>query len=308
MIMSTLQERFEGIRDNSAYTLVTQDHPLRLYIGLDNDGNKAMKFRGRFKPDQIRDTAFIQVRHFQGTDYNTVVFSLLNDAGASIFYRFCEDLIEVTQHENNEQNAYRVLRDRYLHWRQLFSNAQQRRLAEYQILGLIGELLSLRDFLIPRYGLETALQGWGGQELTHKDFSYQDCWFEAKTLVAASTTVKIPSLEQLESDLPGKLLVFKMEKLASAADGIRLNRLVDEFLTMLTDPLLHEIFMEKISLQDYSYLPEYDDYVYRETERHIFTVNEEFPKLTRHNVPESISKATYEIPITAMLPFEADQI
>lgn len=304
----SLQERFEEISGNNVFTLVTPEHPLRLYIGLDDEGNKALKFRGNFVPGRVRDTAFIQVQHFQNAEYNTVIFSLMNNAGESIFYRFCEDLIEVTQHETDEQRAYSVLRNRYLHWRQLFSNVLQQPLQEHKILGLIGELLSLRDYLIPRYGLETALHGWGGQELTHKDFFYQDCWYETKTLVAASTSVKIPSLEQLESEIPGNLLVFKMEKLAPAANGIRLNCLVDEFLHILTDPLLHEIFMEKISCQGYSYRPEYDEFVYRETDRYIFTVNVEFPKLTHENVPVSISKVSYEIPLTEMMPFAVDNI
>ena len=303
-----LQERFDEISGNNVFTLVTPEHPLRLYIGLDDDGNKALKFRGVFTPARIRNTAFIQVQHFQHAEYNTVLFSLMDDAGESIFYRFCEDLIEITQHESDEQNAYTVLRDRYLHWRQLFSNVLQQPLQEYKILGLIGELLSLRDYLIPKYGVATALHGWGGQELTHKDFFYQDCWFETKTLVAASTSVKISSLEQLDSEIPGKLLVFKMEKLAPAANGIRLNKLVDDFLPILTDPLLHEIFMEKISCQGYTYRSEYDEFVYRETDRYIFVVDEDFPKLTRKNVPESISKVSYEIPMAEMLPFAVDNI
>ena len=44
------------------------------------------------------------------------------------------------------------------------------KLQEQDIMGLIGELLFLRDYMIPTYGEDIALLSWSGSELTHKDF------------------------------------------------------------------------------------------------------------------------------------------
>lgn len=301
--MQSLPERFSSFKTNDTYSLVSPHHVLKLYIGIDENGNKALKYRGNFSIDKIRDTAFIKIRQTKYQEHNVVLFSLLNEAAESIFLRFCQDLIEVTQNESDEQNGYRVLRDRYLHWRQLFSNAQQDLLTENQVIGLIGEILSLRDHLIPRYGASIALIGWSGQELTHKDFSYEDMWFESKSVSDSSSTVKISSLEQLDSNTQGYLLVYKMEKLSPAAEGIRLNDLVDEMMTSLNDISLQEDFMKKISMQGYSYLPDYNAFVYRQTEHFCFSVKNGFPRLTKQNINPAIAKASYEISISEILPF-----
>ena len=47
-------------------------------------------------------------------------------------------------------------------------------------MGLIGELLFLRDEMIPTKGLDAALESWMGPEKTHKDFSYDNDWYEVK--------------------------------------------------------------------------------------------------------------------------------
>ena len=65
----------------------------------------------------------------------------------------------------------------------MFINAKRDLLSEFQILGLMGEILFLREFLIPKYGEKMALLGWSGQELTHKDFSYANEWYEIKTIL-----------------------------------------------------------------------------------------------------------------------------
>ena len=108
-LKSNIQNRFENIHGANCYSLVDPKHNLRLYIGLDEAGNKALKYRGKFYIDKIKNTAFIKITQFQGNDFNTILFSLVNDTGASIFYRLCDDLIEITHHESNEQNAYRIL-------------------------------------------------------------------------------------------------------------------------------------------------------------------------------------------------------
>lgn len=204
--------------------------------------------------------------------------------------------------------CYRLLRDRYLQWKKLFINAKKDLLSEFQILGLIGEILFLKEFLIPKYGEKVALQGWSGQELTHKDFSYDKEWYEIKTILDASVSIKISSLEQLDSDLPGKLSVYKLEKMSPEFTGISLNSLVHETAESFSGTELRDTFLDKVSSQGFSFREEYDDFVYRQKEIMHFCVDGDFPRLCRKDVPKAILKATYEIALTEMAPFKCDTI
>lgn len=83
--MDSLRERFEEFRSPNSFSLATKEHKLPLYIGLDGDGNKALKFRGKFTHEKIPSTAFISVKQFKSTQYNTLLFSLLDNSAEAVF-------------------------------------------------------------------------------------------------------------------------------------------------------------------------------------------------------------------------------
>ncbi len=71
-------------------------------------------------------------------------------------------------------------------------SAPKKMLSESEIMGLMGELLFLRDFLFEKYGKGEALKSWSGQELTHKDFSYNNKWYEVKAIHSGKTQLRFP--------------------------------------------------------------------------------------------------------------------
>lgn len=111
-------------------------------------------------------------------------------------------------------------------------------LSENEVLGLIGELLFLKDFAFKVYGVSTGLNGWSGPEPTHKDFSFENNWYEIKTINSYKNSVSISSLEQLDSEFDGHLIVYTMEKMSPSFNGVKLNSLVaniNELITLDTD-------------------------------------------------------------------------
>ena len=102
-------------------------------------------------------------------------------------------------------------------------------------MGLIGELLFLRDYMIPTYGEDNALLSWSGSELTHKDFSLKDCWYEVKAISTGKGSVRISSLEQLQSSIEGELAVFQLEKMSPVYDGVTINKLANGLLNTLSN-------------------------------------------------------------------------
>ena len=186
----------------------------------------------------------------------------------------------------------------------MFVSSKGNLLTEPEIMGLIGEILYLKGTLSSRIGLYNALKSWSGQELTHKDFSFDDTWVEVKTVKSGGQTVKISSLEQLDSDFEGELAVYALEKMSMAYNGITLNKLVIQVRDMFASPEEKDQFMANVALQGYEYHNVYDEYVYEISGYRRYRVAEGFPRLTVKDVSPAIKKASYEISLTDLSGFE----
>ena len=162
-------------------------------------------------------------------------------------------------------------------------------------MGLIGEVLFLKNILSKEIGLSAALKSWSGQELTHKDFSCDDRWYEVKTINRGNPNVRISSLEQLDSEKEGELIVFSMEKMSPAYNGVTLNKLILETKQIFNSREESDDFLAKVALQGYEYNNYYDDFVFEISNVIRYKVNKEFPKLTAENVPKAVAKANYDI-------------
>lgn len=300
----TLKERFDTFTTPDFYSRVDTDHILELYIGLDEKGRRSIELRSAFNPRKVKGTSAIEVNQYDNQVYKTIRFSLTDDEISGLFYTFCEDMIEQTRGLADASAGYNTIVVRFHQWKKMFVSSKKDFLNEAQIMGLIGELLFLRDQLSKRIGLPEALRSWSGQELTHKDFSYGDTWTEVKTLRRSSQTVRISSLEQLDSEHDGELAVYALEKMSSEYHGITLNKLIVEIMNLFSDSDDRDLFMSKVALQGYEYHNYYDDFVYEKIYNKNFRINADFPRLTPGDVPEAVVKAIYEIDLNKIAEFE----
>lgn len=299
-----LKERFEQFTSPGYYSRVDSDHILELYIGLDDTGNKSIELRSLFRPRSVKGTSAIDVSQYENQKYKTIRFSLTDEEISGLFYTFCDDLIEQTRSLKDESEGYNAIVLRFHQWKKMFVSSKKDFLNESQIMGLIGELLFLKDHLSKRIGLSEALRSWSGQELTHKDFSYDDTWTEVKTIKRSSQTVKISSLEQLDSKDEGELAVYALEKMSPEYRGITLNKLIVDIRNMFDDSDDRDSFMAKVALQGYEYHNYYDDFVFEKTYFKSFRVTEGFPRLVPAAMPDGILKASYDIDLNKLNEFE----
>ena len=293
-----IEDRFKDFINPNYFSRVSPDHPLELHIGLDEKGRKAIELREKFKPRKVISSGSIEVNQYSKQEYNTIRFSLCNDEVGGLFYKFCDDLIEQTKNINEEGTGYPSIVNRYYQWKKLFVSSNKNLLSESEIMGLIGEILFMRDCLGQEIGIENALYGWSGQELTHKDFSYEDSWYEVKAINSGKSAVRISSLEQLDSDIDGELVVYSLEKMSEAFDGITLNKLVIETAKRFSVQDDIDKFLNKVAAQGYEYNNYYDGYVYSIAGFYRYYVKGDFPKLTKRMVPNEIIKASYEIDLS----------
>ena len=299
-IFTILSGEFEA----SHFIRVGDNHNISIYVGKDEMGRYSLDFRGRFKVARTKSSEVISVTHINSGEENFIRFSLENPALLECFCTFCEDLLSSTHVISDDETAYQTIRSRYFSWKQLFK-PNHGNLTEIEIMGLIGELLFLRDNMIPTKGLEAALDSWSGPEKTHKDFSYENDWYEIKTIHFGKESVHISSIEQLDSSNSGYLIIYSLEKMSPSFNGIKLNALVNEIIALISPAQHKETFLAKLSLFGFDFSPENDNYVYdlKSIVSYIVDSNE-FPRVTKNSVPVSIIKVQYDILVSDLEQFK----
>ena len=281
-----------------------ENRHLSLYIGRDDNARYSFDFRGKYKPIKISSSDVIAVEQYKDGDLLTLRFSLENNNLLEYFCTFCQDLLDSVCAIGEDETAYHTLRSRYYSWRQLF-RPDNAGMTESEMMGLIGELLFLRDRMIPERGIDIALDSWTGPEKTHKDFSDQHDWYEVKTISFGKESVRISSIEQLDSDTDGTLIIYELEKMSPSYEGIRINHLVNSIIALLVNTSQREIFMAKLQLYGFEFSNENDNLVFSLKSIFEYKVDtENFPRLHRALLPNAITRAQYELLLTEIEPFK----
>ena len=277
---------------------------LSIYIGRDDDARYSFDFRGKYKPVRITSSDVIAVEQYKQGDLFTLRFSLENSDLLEYFCTFCQDLMDSVRVTSDDEAAYQTLRSRYYSWRQLF-RPDNARMTETEIMGLIGELLFLKDYMIPERGIDVALESWMGPEKTHKDFSDQQDWFEIKTISFGKESVRISSVEQLDSDIDGTLVIYELEKMSPSFDGIKLNQLANNIIASLQSASQREVFIDKLQLFGFDFSNEYDNLVFALRGEHKYKVEtNSFPRIHRGMLPDAIARVQYDLLLTEIEPFK----
>lgn len=301
--MKRIAELFSEHYEPGYYKLIDKTHPLSLYIGADLDGHYAIEYRGDFKPLKVKSSTAIGVTHFETDKNKSVVFSLLDSSMLSTFCAFCEDMVETTRLASDNNSGYTLLINRFYAWKKMFHQAANL-LDEKRIMGLIGELLFLQQDMIPKYGKSKALGSWTGTEKTKKDFSIDGTWYEVKAITAGKSVVGISSYEQLDSEVPGNLVVFQLEKMSPEYNGISLNKLVKQIYQELDVEALKDLFLQKLSDAGYTFESAYDSYVYVINSESIYEVNQSFPCLRREEKLDAIVQVKYDLLLAKIEQFK----
>ncbi len=304
MNRNEIENKINLITQNSQYIRVSDSHPLELYIGKNEKGYPTLRYNGIFQPVKIVGNSILEIKQVKTANYISILFSYTSKENFSLFYNFCEDIINQTS-DYFGNDGYIEIVNRYNQWKKMFYG-NSKTLSENEVIGLIGELLFLKDYCFPIYGISIGLNGWSGPEPTHKDFSYKNEWYEIKSINSFKNTVTISSIEQLDSLIEGKLVVYSFEKMSPSFNGISLNALVGMVSNMIQYETDKDIFFEKLKQVGYSYNEVYDNYVYNMINVDKYVVNAEFPKIKAEDLPNGIGKVQYEILLSLIEKFKED--
>ena len=285
-------------------------HPLTWHVGYDGSVNKSLMFSSKHEFSTLRDSASIGIRKMRDKNGTWIqVISLKNIEYEGVFLHMCADLLEYSQLGSDEKEAYRLLTKRYKQWLDILKRHTDSVMSEKEQKGMLGELsfLAERLRLFPDDVL-AVVKGWYGPEGEPKDFYYGDAWFEIKTVTQGKEEVRISSLEQLDSEDKGELVIYVLAQGdAGGEKSLTLNQAVEAVIELLQGDS-DAIMMLKDKLLKGGYMPreEYNDMAFVIASVGRYEVCEDFPKLTKANTPNAVCGAEYGLLIASLEPWKVE--
>lgn len=288
---------------DGGYMLVEGAGPLEWHIGYKEINQKSLLMISEEEPDPLPTSKSIIVSKGRRTDGRwTLAFTLMRIEQDNVFETLCADLITHSMNGDSEKAAVNLTLKRYKQWHKLLEYQKKSLMDESSRKGLLGELIFLMKILIERQPALSVIQGWAGPEGGDQDFVYSDGWYEIKSIGVAAAAVTISSLEQLDNDSDGYLMIMRLDKCVPERTGaVSLSQqveIVSDFLRDDEDALA--LFDHKLAKYGYIDLPEYDEqkYIYSGCQK--YHVDQTFPRLSKKNTPSAVSAAHYVIDLGAI--------
>ena len=214
-----------------------------------------------------------------------------------LFYSICTDLMNSTRNLENSEQIAEALIIRLEKWQKFLSKRNSYLLNEYEIKGLIGELLFLKEEVLKRYG-SAGISFWEGPLGKPQDFSIGNTVYEVKCQAGASNTrVHISLPQQLWPQAPIMyLVVYSLGKATSSMAGaFTLPELIESIRNILRDEAELDDFESRLLSVNYIEASDYSSYVYVFNGARFFRVREGFPKIEAESIPEGVSDLKYMI-------------
>lgn len=307
--MIDFQEIYKSLADQMTgnQKKIPVDSCLEVFFGYSFDGKLRLSFLSKSTPPVIESTTILHV--VQGCEnVNTywTSFDLLNTDLKEAYFSFCENMIESITGVKEELTGLNMLKRRFITWKKLFQKVSGQDVSKEKLMGALGELIVLKDIVVPKYGVQAAIQAWGGPDIQSKDFTLNDTWYEVKTIGANADSIHISSLTQLSSDLVGHLVTVRAEAVSPEYVG-RSTAVIDvikEILLTVLDESIENLFIRKVQGFGIDVFGNEitDRFVIKSVK--VYRVDDTFPKITERNVPHpEITDVNYVISSAAIAQY-----
>lgn len=304
--MSTIaKDMFAVTQGIDSFRRVDEDHPLDIYLGRDTSARTSMLLISKSVPMQIYSSHLIGISIGKRVDGAWALsFCLLDNQYQDMFFHFCDDIINATRDIKDKSQGTTFVCLRYLKWQEMLKKNSSGLLSFSEIKGLIGELVFLKEILFDKYGKNVALQSWIGPDKADQDFVCADSWYEVKATVSGAATVKISSIEQLDTNNDGELVVVYLDKTSYAnPNRITLNSIVDEIENNLENGEQRQLLRDILIRQGYIHRNEYDEHGFVCTVINRYLVNQSFPALRKKDISTAIANSNYSLSLSAIQEF-----
>ena len=300
-------KKFENGAENHTYQRIDSEYKVNIFLGYNKFGQMSMVITEPGKETLVKSSKLIDVKLKRREDGKMALsFELLDGTYKSMFLIFCKDMISVCELAGSNMAISNAL-TRWKYWKEMFGKKKQHILDKMEIKGLIGELLELKNHFWKECGEAKAIASWMGPLEGHKDFEIDDTWYEVKSVNENAIQVTISSLEQLDSEIDGNLVVVRLEETSTTnSNAINLNALISQIDGEIEDPENRELFWNRLDNMGYAFDDEYYNFCFLYKGTQYYNVNDKFPKLIRSKVDTSIGNASYTILLNGLSEFKKD--
>ena len=287
---------------------VSADHPLDLYAEISEGGHPGLLALSTSEPPAPPVYEAVDLKVGRRMDGRWAVSVVLVRTELKVqFSKLCDDIVEAGRSFLPVSQAGEFILARLARWRRLLDAGRNSLLSEQEVRGLVGELLFLKS-VIPVFGSRFSVAGWNGPFDAPQDFELQGGSYEIKTVHQGAVTVRISSIDQLDTALGGlSLIVYGLSRSEiGGRSALTLPLLVDELRAMLqADELALQDFEARLLAAGYLERAEYHNMSFHLESRQCFSVTPEFPKLARSHLPHAFADARYDLFLAACEPFSA---
>lgn len=241
----------------------------------------------------------------------SLVLTLLDSEQFEIFRALCSDLMRATVQLSASSNAEALANtlSRLRRWQSLLEQARKNLLSHSKIVGLVGELLVLRDLLLPRLDAFDAVKSWRGPYGDDQDFLLAGSIIEVKSQLSTSDKyLHVSSEMQLDSKSHRILVCHQTLDVPSLEENgaVSLNGLVSSLMeaTASKDHGAADLLQSALLEAGYQRCEEYGRPYWLLSGRFYYEVREGFPRIVRNMIDVGIDRVRYRIALNACDDFE----
>ena len=301
--IETIWRELQTLAAGDCQRRVDATHPHDLYLSFAPPDRVGILALCQTEPADIRPLHALSLEHRRRADLRwSLQIDLLDLRLASVFAAFCSDIVAETRGVASAAALAPAIVERLERWRHLLE-PDPAGLGEGRLRGLIAELLVLEHLLSSGEPPHDAVAAWVGPLGSRQDFALSTAQrIEVKAVAPNRSSVEINGLAQLDSDFgPIELLVVTLLATAPQTEGAftaadlvaRLRgRLAGDFAAT-------EEFSLRLARAGWHDHPAHSTYAVRLIRIDSYDVSDDFPTLTRHNVPAGVESATYRISLPA---------
>lgn len=297
MSMKTCDELLEKWNkcNGAGQLLVDHAHPLHMYLNINSSGNKELIIPTEKQEKRFESTYAIGVRNYENKNNFFFAIELLLPELETEFLSLCFDLIESSRSFPNERAARDALFATFKKWYELLSKRAQNILPLNEIKGLIGEIQFIIDGIMNSADADQIIDAWKIHKDASRDFVFDDSWSEIKAIESTKDYVTISSVEQLDSESDGNLVIYRLDS-SNDNGSFDLNDKIAELKSLIginTEAKLNQ----KLLAKGYSFNSDYCKYRFMIRGKDIFNVNDSFPRIRRVDIHPAIRNAKYDLSI-----------
>ncbi|HKM35781.1 MAG TPA: PD-(D/E)XK motif protein [Lachnospiraceae bacterium] len=295
--------KWDELRKQKGYMQrLDPQHPLDFFIGINESGYDQLALITFTEPAQMKSSKALEVEKNKRKDGKWATqISSVEKSNQDIFARLCVDLVENSYISKSEQEGISRVTARFLAWQKLFSRMQDT-LPKSVLKGLVGELIFAKYLIGKSISKDNVMNAWMGPNGADRDFVLDDQWYEIKAIATGKDRVTISSLNQLETNLKGHLVITYIDD-SSKTDihAFSVAGLVAEFRDVLNDaPEANRIFEEKLVSVGYLDKSAYEEIYFTVGNTDYYYINDTFPRLVTETVPTEIVGVKYDLSIVGI--------